>query len=483
MKKLIIYFLVMCLLIVPLNTSAHSATLIEHNTTPTVPHSNESIISDSQFATTASTDLSVGTTSGYLDVVDDHNIGGWAWNNAYPNTSIYVDFYLGRDGNLSFFNRVTAGSYRSDLAQAGYGNGYHGFNCPVSWLTSHPGQYAVCAYGINNTTNPILSGSPKYFTVDPAQGYLEIIDDDELRGWAWKPDAPNGSISAHAHIKNANGELLDVLTMPANIYRADLEQAGYGNGYHGFYRVVDWDIYPHEALTVELYAVDESGYHPCFYSRTIDNRKRMYLIGQNDLENNIKFLSWMNSEVVQDCKNIGTSRVVKCDSYNKDDAIHSILKSYFCLINAHGYTDGSGIACVKDNIEMPGLRVSDLLEYSNTFFSETKCVTLLSCDTALGGTSNQDNFVNTLHSKGVEIVVGFKNEVTVHYNSSTGQVNDTVSSGLWGKKYISYLGEGYTVSQAVVMANTEVLRQSDGATCYGFDSYYIAGNGNQVIKH
>jgi len=62
--------------------------------------------------------------NGWLEQATCTTISGWAWNGAQPNSPINVDFYS--DG--AFLISVPANQFRQDLANAGIGNGAHGFS-------------------------------------------------------------------------------------------------------------------------------------------------------------------------------------------------------------------------------------------------------------------------------------------------------------------------------------------------------------------
>ena len=61
------------------------------------------------------------------------------------------------------------------------------------------------------------------------QGYLEGAGCAAISGWAWDSTQPNTSISVNIFDSNTL-----LATVPANIYRGDLQAAGMGNGNHGF---------------------------------------------------------------------------------------------------------------------------------------------------------------------------------------------------------------------------------------------------------
>lgn len=250
----------------------------------TVPVTNEITINVSKNNTAVITEpittidsgatrAAAATPIGHLDTVSTSIIGGWAYQSNIPNTALTVHIYIinNSTGEQKIIP-VTAGGYRADLAAAGYGNGYHAFHYAINWKTYKPGTYTVRAYAIGvNSSNPQLYSSPKSFTVRNSAGRVDGLSSNGISGWAWKPDAPNSAIDVLIYIYKSDNTLSAVYPVTANKYRNDLENAGYGNGNHGFTKTIDWSILPEEVLRVEAYAVDGSGYNSLFYSGYYNN--------------------------------------------------------------------------------------------------------------------------------------------------------------------------------------------------------------------
>lgn len=288
MKRLITLILVISLIAVPVKFSAltetdvndtilteisqETETNIEEDLTPDTPPSidNDVVLPDTSVSATQ------GTIGGYLDGVTTSQIYGWAYNTSMPNDPIDVHVYVSKDGTNYMVNGVSANIYRADLASAGFGNGYHGFACPINWMTYLPGDYNVAAYGINDINNPQLNNSPLTFTVLSARGYIDAVTSSEIRGWVWKPAAPNEPINVAIFFRNQSGTVLATRLVTADLYRAGLVSAGIGNGYHGFSIAVDWSELPQELITVEIHSVDNSGYHPIIYNKIYNNQKNVF---------------------------------------------------------------------------------------------------------------------------------------------------------------------------------------------------------------
>lgn len=91
--------------------------------------------------------------------------------------------------------------------------------------------------------------------VAAAGGFLDYVSSTGLSGWAWRGDLPNSPIDVHIYIDNlTTGQSWFDVTL-ANIYRADLENAGYGNGCHGYSYPIDWGNYPSGNYRVHTYAI------------------------------------------------------------------------------------------------------------------------------------------------------------------------------------------------------------------------------------
>lgn len=451
--------------------------------------------------------------TGYLDSVSISSINGWAWQSNIPNTPLTVHIYIknNSDGTETLLSTM-ANIYRGDLALAGYGDGYHGFSCSINWKTYKPGTYTVRAYALGvNSGNPQLTNVMSYI-VRNTQGTVDSIGNSTINGWAWKPDAPNEVIEAHAYIYRSSGALFTTSTATANIYRGDLQSAGYGNGYHGFTLNVDFSTLPEERLHFVIYAVDGSNYNTSFYDGYYDNRRPITLLGMKESKYHHDLSAWMwSNDVVNYCQNIGCTAVNRYNYATENDYNYSytryIKESSYCAIFTHGLTNGREIEwsmygiyhSPSSNQEYGFYTIDDLDDLPNNYFSGTRCVVLMSCFAGLGGASNPNNFVNTLQSKGVQTVVGFANEITYYYNYTdaddytTHTVVSDLGAQLWAKEFTRLLGEGKTVAQAtenatLITYNTQVenerLNGIDNVDDYcGLNSHYIAGNANQIVKH
>lgn len=448
---------------------------------------------------------------GFLDVVSITMIGGWAYQSDIPNTALDIHIYLiNNSTGHEYVIVTTANGYRPDLEAAGYGNGYHAFHYEMNWKTYVPGTYTVRAYAIGvGSGNPLLTNTKEY-TVRDIIGNVDNVSSTNVRGWIWKPDAPNDVIDMHLYIRNSNNEIVATIFVPSDIYRADLEAAGYGNGRHGFDVPIDWSTLPEENLRLTFYAVDNSDFHPTIYEVYYDNRKPIYLIGMMDLSGH-DFSVWARqSEVTGYCNNIGCSSLnIRNYADDKFASYERVMReSSYCAIVTHGNKTGiqwSTKAVAHTNAEKFGYyEISDLRLLSNSYFSTTRCVALVACSTAEGGENDPDNFVNVLHKKGVKTVLGFEDEIVFGFYSGTNEVCPDVAAQFWITEFTKQLGNGQTVANAAANATDASINKqlelygyirydfennlisedikNEKILC-GLNTYCIVGDKQQVVKH
>lgn len=86
-------------------------------------------------------------------------------------------------------------------------------------------------------------------------GYLDSVTDTAISGWAYQANVPNRWLEIHIYITNQSTGDSSLVVAQANLYRDDLEAAGYGNGYHGFRYNISWLSYVPGTYTVSAYAI------------------------------------------------------------------------------------------------------------------------------------------------------------------------------------------------------------------------------------
>jgi hypothetical protein len=102
------------------------------------------------------------------------------------------------------------------------------------------GQNARGASRQLSTTEYEKSVVPAY------DGYLDRVDYDAIRGWAWNADQPNSPIKVDVYCDGVS-----LATIVADDFRLDLVEAGKGNGCHAFVFPV-----PFQLKNGKVYAID-----------------------------------------------------------------------------------------------------------------------------------------------------------------------------------------------------------------------------------
>ena len=115
-----------------------------------------------------------GALRGYVDLIDETRIAGWAQNIDAPEAPVCLDIFA--DGKL--IGRVLANAYRDDLEQAGMGSGRHAFTfTPPAGLALRPD-----AVEVRRSLDGVLLGS--------SQANTARAQTLSVRGGSWR-DEPN----------------------------------------------------------------------------------------------------------------------------------------------------------------------------------------------------------------------------------------------------------------------------------------------------
>ncbi len=89
-------------------------------------------------------------------------------------------------------------------------------------------------------------------------GYLDGASTKGIEGWAWDETKPDLSVDVNIFVDD-----VFVAKAPAGFYRDDLEQAGYGNGRHGFKYEYPKELSRHEPHVIRVCVVtDRNDIHP-----------------------------------------------------------------------------------------------------------------------------------------------------------------------------------------------------------------------------
>lgn len=164
---------------------------------------------------------------GNLDDVNCSKVAGWAWDPDNPSARLLVDILEGS----TVIGQAPANRYRTDLENAGIGDGAHGFvmDAPPVLLDGnvHSVSFRVAS------TGDIGTGSPKAYACRPAvpdiRGHFEGVSCETISGWAWDASNPAQAVEVEVLVDGAVRS-----RSMASTFRGDLLNAGVGDGKHGF---------------------------------------------------------------------------------------------------------------------------------------------------------------------------------------------------------------------------------------------------------
>jgi hypothetical protein len=159
---------------------------------------------------------------GNLETVTCSEIKGWVWDKNYQDATLTVELV---EGNIVYAT-ATANVYRADLQNSGIGTGNYGFrmDTPSSLMDGRLHQLSIRVRG----STKLISGSSKTLSC-AYEGKVEVVDCNMLSGWLWDKNNPDTNLT----VEVLEGNVVQAVFV-ANMYRADLKNAGIGTGYYGF---------------------------------------------------------------------------------------------------------------------------------------------------------------------------------------------------------------------------------------------------------
>lgn len=137
------------------------------------------------------------------------------------------------------------------LAANGTSNGSSGGTSPTSSGNVYLSEYvaSMTQHWVFEPVGPAPEAEPR--------GYIENVDSTGITGWVWSNGLPDTSLNIHIYIEDGLGAQYFYVTT-ANIYRQDLYNCGYGNGYHGFFFPVNWKEFIPKPYTITIFAIGGS---------------------------------------------------------------------------------------------------------------------------------------------------------------------------------------------------------------------------------
>lgn len=94
-----------------------------------------------------------------------------------------------------------------------------------------------------------------YAAASTPGGFLDGVSASRIHGWAYQSGLPNTALQIHIYIINNSTGEQHIRTATADLYRKDLEDAGYGDGHHAFSYDINWVDFKPATYTVRAYAI------------------------------------------------------------------------------------------------------------------------------------------------------------------------------------------------------------------------------------
>jgi autotransporter passenger strand-loop-strand repeat protein len=181
---------------------------------------------------------SPGKLRSFLDRVKRDRIMGWACHEGAPDHRVRLRVL----DNDVVIGEVVADRYRADLARRGTDDGCHGFELRIPGGLSpqirHVIRVQCAATGQDLRNSPWMLDAMPIVLATPAagdksastlRGTLDVATRERIHGWAQDTAEPDGSVALQ--ILDNGTPIARVL---ANAARADLAEAGIGDGRHSF---------------------------------------------------------------------------------------------------------------------------------------------------------------------------------------------------------------------------------------------------------
>lgn len=248
------------------------------------------------YATQAYQIYSMSSSGGKNRVLDVYDSGGNLVSGANVKlhtptepASQEIDFVLVASGKYKI---VMKNNMNMCLSSYGTSNGTSGGTTSTS-----AGNVFISTYTGSDNQKWMFEYTGTKVTVAPG-GWIDSVSSTAISGWAWRSDLKNSPISVSFDIIDGETGETYYQSCIANIYRQDLYNAGYGNGYHGFRCEIDWSTFMPGNYIIRAYVIEDgTTYNLSGSPKTYTNESRIGYKGYaayRDLSFNIDgiFVDW-----------------------------------------------------------------------------------------------------------------------------------------------------------------------------------------------
>ncbi|WP_165760024.1 glycosyltransferase family 4 protein [Acetobacter cibinongensis] len=180
---------------------------------------------------------------GRIDICDRKRIAGWAMDIKQPERTVSLLVLVGQ----KVIGEIVADVYRADLQ-----NRFQHGTASFDWKWPQPLPPDECQITIiESVRKKPIKGSPFY--IEPQQaslhGSVDVVNRQHVAGWVLDSTHPDKTVWLTIKV---NGKEID--RFPANRFRRDIREAGFGNGRSGFDYVFTTALNPAEDHTVEFWS-------------------------------------------------------------------------------------------------------------------------------------------------------------------------------------------------------------------------------------
>lgn len=184
---------------------------------------------------------------GFFERIEGMEAVGWVWNTQESQLKLKVDLLV----NKKKIATGIAGQSRGDLADAGIGDGCHGFQIKLpSELFLSPGEFEITPQVVSNNVvfllNPLSLKVERKIENKIVRGDINDVFGGVIKGWSYYPDKLDKSVIIE--LRENNQKLVQTI---ANV-------KGSGEEKHGFILQIPEDLFDDKMHILEIWVVEEN---------------------------------------------------------------------------------------------------------------------------------------------------------------------------------------------------------------------------------
>lgn len=195
----------------------------------------------------------------------DGRVSGWTYDPDTPAASVAYSILIDNNDPWQWWSyRYSANLPRPDVNAAFGITGAHGFDfvLPAKYRDGKSHWVQIAAYDTGGGDSAYQwIGKSLVWSTAPI-GYLDVVDENGVAGWALDPDSPTATTSIALYLDGDLGAGIAVPVAPANQPRPDVNAATGYPGDHGFRVGLPTSVRDGRSHMVYAYALDAQGGTP-----------------------------------------------------------------------------------------------------------------------------------------------------------------------------------------------------------------------------